>query len=191
MSRALFLGSHPDDVEVSAGGTIVTLVEEGWEVRIWAPTDDWDRSGEAARAAHILGAIYETGHPQWGHRTMVEHFGDDWDLIVTPSSKDSHQEHRAVAELGVSLARSNTISLWEMNHAIPGGIYNMPKLNHFVMFTPEQRDTKIRALWAHQSQVEKYGTWWHNAIGARDRYYGLMANREQLTFAEGFRIVIG
>ena len=190
--RALFLGSHPDDVEISAGGTIRTLVNEDWEVWISPQFPaSWERTEEGIEAAKILGATYmPVSHLD--QREAVEFWSDmGFDLIVTVSSTDSHQDHRAVFELGYSLARKNTISFWEMNHASPGGIYGVPALNHFVTFDAEQWRTKQDAIRQHASQVEKYGRWWLDAISARDRYYGLMTNREKLTFAEGFHIDIG
>ena len=192
--RALFLGAHPDDVVVSAGGTLRTLVDEGWEVWISPQFPaSWERTEEGIEAAKILGATYmPVSHLD--QREAVDYWsGLGFDLIVTPSSTDSHQDHRDVFELGYSLARKNTISFWEMNHAIPGGIYGVPNLNHFVMFNPMQQNLKQKAINAHRSQVEKYGIWWTNTIWTRDRYYGLMASRENspFTYAEGFHIVIG
>lgn len=190
--RALFLGAHPDDVEISAGGTIRTLVDEGWEVWISPQFPaSWERTEEGIEAAKILGATYmPVSHLD--QREAVEFWSDmGFGLIVTPPSRDSHQDHRKVAELGLSLARKNNISLWEMNHAIPGGIYGMPALNHFVVFDANQQRTKEQALRAHESQVEKYGDWWESAVYIRDRYYGIMVNRDKVVYAEGFRIVVG
>ncbi len=46
--KALFIAAHADDVEISAGGTIQTLVADGWEV--WTTTtitEGRTRIGEA------------------------------------------------------------------------------------------------------------------------------------------------
>ncbi len=187
--RALFIAAHADDVEISAGGTIQVLIEEGYEV--WTTTTAQhakERTIEAVEAAEILGAIYI---PVVGSIRYLTTYWDDYNfsLIVTPSSTDSHEEHRQAAELGVGLARGNDITLMEMNHAIPGGIYRMPQLNHFVTFSVDQMEIKALAVHAYRSQKEKYGSWWPLAIKARDRYYGLMADRVGVSFAEGFNIV--
>ncbi len=188
--RALFIAAHADDVEISAGGTIQVLIEDGWEVWTTATiTPDRERLRESVDAAKILGA---TIMPYRGDiRELTSYWdGFDFDLIVTPSSTDSHPEHREAAELGVALTRKNDTALWEMNHAIPGGIYRMPQLNHFVEFPIYKSTVKSRAIRAYKSQILKYGPWWLSAINARDLYYGLMANRHDTPFyAEGFHIV--
>ncbi len=187
--RSLFMGAHPDDVEISAGGTILTLIDEGWEVWITntEPTSRI-RTVESVEAAKILGAIYM---PYSGDsRDLVRYWGDlPIDLFVTPSAVDSHPEHRKAADIGVQLVRGNDVGLWQMNHAIPGSVVPAPQLNHFVRFTISQATTKYRAIRAHTSQLEAYGQWWIDVIDARDRYYGLIGNREDLVYAEGFRIV--
>jgi LmbE family N-acetylglucosaminyl deacetylase len=189
--RALFMGAHPDDVEVSAGGTVQTLVEDGWEV--WITTTVYEgskRLDEGLAAAEILGASYI---PVSGtHEEIVGSWSDigDFDLIVTTPITDSHPAHRTTAKIGLALTRRNDVDLWEMNHAIPGGIANSPDLNHFVTFSFEQETNKQRALKAHKTQDTKYGDWWRPAILARDRYLGLMVERGQIiAYAEGFRIV--
>ncbi len=192
--RALFLGAHPDDVETGAGGTIQTLVEDGWEVWVSTTHHIRERIGEGVDASKILGATYMpySRIGPSGVSEFVAYFsGLPLDLIVTSSPTDSHQDHRAVAELGLSLARKNNIALWQMNHAIPGGIYNAPQLNHFVMHSLDQHNVKEQALRAHKSQSEKYGPWWEDTVYMRDRYYGSMIDRENVVFAEGFHIVIG
>lgn len=186
------IGAHPDDVEVSTGGTIQTLVADGWDVEVNVQGPSIERWNEHSRAVKILGArssARPVGEPRhevsWIERLAI------WppDLIVTTSSTDTHPDHRAAAELGLSLVRKNNITLWEMNHAIPGGIYGAPQLNHFVVFSGEQANMKRDALKAHKSQFEKYGYWWLDTVMARDRYYGLLADRETYLYAEGFRIV--
>ncbi len=132
VNRALFIGAHPDDVEISAGGTIQTLVDEGWDVWIThtEPTSI-ARMEESIDAVKILGATYM---PYMGDsRDLVRYWGDlPIDLFVTPSAVDTHPDHRAAAAIGAQLARGNDVELWEMNHAIPGGVTCAHQLNHIV-----------------------------------------------------------
>jgi LmbE family N-acetylglucosaminyl deacetylase len=183
--RALFLGAHPDDVEVCAGGTVAKLTEQGWGVDIYSWV--YGRGDEAREAAKILGAMwfpYRKGE----QRAVVAHLDTvgPWSLIVTPSPQDSHQEHRQVAELGYSLARRNNVELWHMNHAMPGGIAMSPNLNHYVVFDTFHAHQKQLAIEAHESQVEKYGSEWFGSIWTRDKHYGDVVGAD---FAEGYERV--
>jgi LmbE family N-acetylglucosaminyl deacetylase len=191
--RALFLGAHPDDVEVGAGGTIARLVDEGWEVNIEIPYPGKERANEAIAAANILGAGYNH-FPQpgiWNHRntiTTLERRNIWLDLIVTPSPVDSHQEHRQIADLGLSLARKNNVDLWHMDSAIPGGLANNPRLNHYVKLEASHIARKEAAVRAHQSQVTKYGDWdwWWGTIFDRASYLGGMIEFGDFIYAEGY-----
>lgn len=190
--RALFIGAHPDDIEISAGGTIQTMLTDSWDVTILINGHSSDeRRGEAVDAATILGvhlACIDMSYDRSKIAYLEER--EPWDLIVTTPMTDTHPSHREAAELGLALARGNTTELWQMNHAIPGGICPSPQLNHFVTFGLDESLLKGRAIGAHKSQVLKYGPWWLSAIRTRDHYYGMMHNRERsLTYAEGFTIV--
>ena len=184
--RALFLGAHPDDVEVCAGGTVAKLTGKDWEVNISTPLPVWTRLLESRKAAESLGAEYQPWSDTLPRREMIVYLesGGAWDLIVTPSPQDSHQEHRETAELGYALARKNNVELWHMNTGIPGGLAISPNLNHFMTFGSEEWQAKSNALQAHESQWDKYGGWdWHDTIVARDVYYGGILGAQ---YAEGY-----
>ncbi len=63
--EVLAIGAHPDDVEMSCGGTLIKLVREGWRVAIVDCTrgefgsrgTPEVRAREAERAAAIIGAV--------------------------------------------------------------------------------------------------------------------------------------
>lgn len=60
----LAIGAHPDDIELSAGGTVALLADQGYRVglldltraRLSTRGDEFTRQDEAAEAAQILGA---------------------------------------------------------------------------------------------------------------------------------------
>ena len=184
--RALFLGAHPDDVEVCAGGTVAKLTGKDWEVVIATPHPANLRYMEAQEAAGALKATYWAIDPDLPRREVIVYLelNGIWDLIVTPSPQDSHQEHRETAELGYALARKNNVELWHMNTGIPGGLAISPNLNHFMTFGSEEWQAKSNALQAHESQWDKYGGWdWHDTIVARDVHYGGILGAR---YAEGY-----
>src|SRR5690606_20024246 len=63
MADALFIGAHPDDIEIIAGGTVAKLVAKGYDVVAADATHGEmgtrgsreERDREAARAAEMLG----------------------------------------------------------------------------------------------------------------------------------------
>ena len=187
--RALFLGAHPDDVEVCAGGTAAKLTSRDWELVIATPNPyKSQRWLEARDAAMILGGVYWGWNEEMTQREVLVYLEGGqrpaWDLIVTPSPQDSHQEHQEISRLGYALARKNNVELWHMNTAIPGGLAITPKLNHFMTFGMAEMQVKSKAIQAHGTQWDKYGSWkWHDTIVARDRHYGGLIGAP---YAEGY-----
>jgi LmbE family N-acetylglucosaminyl deacetylase len=118
----LAVGAHPDDVEISCGGTLAALVARGIEVHIAVVTDGWCgsyelpgpeiaqiRLGEGRRAADICGAASFThlGMHDQGSEATIERRRDLVNLIrrlgasvlLGHSPSDYHVDHRNAAEL--------------------------------------------------------------------------------------------
>ena len=118
----LAVGAHPDDVEISCGGTLAALASRGHEVHIAVVTDGWCgsyelpgpeiarvRLGEARRAAEICGAASFThlGMHDQGSETTIARRRDLVNLIrrlgasvlLGHSPVDYHVDHRNAAQL--------------------------------------------------------------------------------------------
>lgn len=111
----LAVGAHPDDIEIGAGGTLLTLAETrpGLAVHYVVLTGTPDRHAEArdAAAAFLPGAdltvelhdLPEGRLPAaWAQaKDTLEEVAqrDRPDLIIAPSTNDAHQDHRTVAEI--------------------------------------------------------------------------------------------
>lgn len=184
--KILALGAHPDDVEVSAGGTIARFVAEGNEVAIcnlWPKT--WGKEG--AFAAAVLGAEELLWSGTNGPQEVIDGlYGWGPDLIIAPQPVfDSHQEHRLAGEVAQSVARRNETIVWFMDHAIPGGwIAARPRPNHFVD-TSGYGPLKSEAILQYKTPLAQYGKEWLTNIIQRDLYYGSIIGTER---AEGFTI---
>ena len=107
----IFFGAHPDDVELSAGGTIVKLVKDGLRVGMVDLTrgemgtrgTPQTRKREAANAAKALGATFreqldfQDGNLQTGRKQELQLIEvlRRWRprLVVGPWPDDRHPDH--------------------------------------------------------------------------------------------------
>lgn len=119
--RFLIIGAHPDDPDLSAGGTASKLVKAGHVVKFLSVTNGnaghyalkgqelaARRAGEAAASGRILGCPYtvmdhDDGRlmPDLATREdlMREIRRFDPDVIITNRPNDYHADHRATAQL--------------------------------------------------------------------------------------------
>jgi LmbE family N-acetylglucosaminyl deacetylase len=119
----LALGAHPDDIEIAAGGTLLTLAERhpGLLVRYVVLTGAPARQAEARAAARAftpgadltvelhdlpdgrLPAVY--GHVA---RSVAP------DVILAPSAADAHQDHRTLGSLVTTAFRNQVLLSYEV-----------------------------------------------------------------------------
>jgi len=111
----LAVGAHPDDIEIGAGGTLLSLAESqaGLQARYVVLTGSADRQLEARNAASAflptadlaveLHELPEGGLPAiWGQvKYILEEVARSFapDLVIAPSSGDLHQDHRVIADI--------------------------------------------------------------------------------------------
>lgn len=178
--RLLAIGAHPDDVEISCGGTLAAAVREGLSVGILDLTrgelgtngTPEIRAGEAAEAARLLGVTgrwnaalpdgaihpYDPEHVRsvvaWLRRLRPE-------LVVTHFTEDRHPDHVAASALV-----DRAIYLAGLRRFDAEGAPHRPRARyHFasrIGFTPSfvidvtpTWETKIAAILAHGSQVSR------------------------------------
>jgi LmbE family N-acetylglucosaminyl deacetylase len=126
----LALGAHPDDVEIAAGGTLLTLAERhpGMRVRYVLLTGVPERQAEARAAARAftpdadlqvelhdlpdgrLPAAY--GQVKETLENLARSFRPD--VILAPSPQDAHQDHRVVGGLVPTAFRDHVIFSYEI-----------------------------------------------------------------------------
>ena len=129
--QVLCLGAHSDDIEIGCGGTILRLVEEyPCCVIHWVVFSTLgEREAEAQRGAALFAGPARLRDP------VLKRFPDGYlpyagaevkavfeelkrtvspDLILTPSRKDAHQDHRFVAELTWNTFRDHLILEYEI-----------------------------------------------------------------------------
>jgi LmbE family N-acetylglucosaminyl deacetylase len=158
----LCLGAHADDIEIGAGGTVLSLLESRPDARVhWVVfSAAGERKAEAEACAQaFLGRA--------GARDISIHdfrdgfFPADWGrlketfealkrkvrptLILTHHGRDAHQDHRAVSELAWNTFRDHLI----LEYEIPKYDPDLGNPGLFVPLSEAQARTKIDALMTH------------------------------------------
>jgi LmbE family N-acetylglucosaminyl deacetylase len=201
-NRVLVLAAHTDD-EFGCAGTVSRLVELGAHVQYVAlsrceesvpagfPSDVLERECRACTKA--LG-IKEADTDVQGFQ--VRHFprfrqeilellvarrkAFAPDLVLLPSSHDTHQDHKTVFEEGFRAFKHSTI----LGYELPQNLIAFHN-TAFVRLSPEHLQRKIQALDLYKSQhFRSYST--GEFITSLARVRGVQCNAE---FAEAFEVI--
>lgn len=180
--NVLAIGAHPDDLDISCGGTLVRLAQSGARVVMCVMTDGRAnplgdpeqvaarRRGEAERSAGIAGAeLAWLGFPDG---RLVDEFParlaliDQMmrvqpDLIITHSPDDYHSDHNTTSRLvmaAVQMAWAPPSELQGEPLRKPVPVAFMPSANG-INFIPEEYvdisdvwKTKLQMALSHRSQ---------------------------------------
>ena len=126
----LAVGAHPDDIEIGAGGTLLSLAEAqpGLRARYVVLTGTSERHQEARTAASAflpaadlaveLHELPESRLPAAWHQVkdVLEQVARSCspDLILAPSRDDAHQDHRTIAEIVLTVFRDQLYLAYEI-----------------------------------------------------------------------------
>jgi bacillithiol biosynthesis deacetylase BshB1 len=181
MKIAMIVAAHPDDAELAMGGTIVKMIESGWDVVIVDLTDGEPtpfgskelRQKETEKASYILGIEKRVclGMPNRYLQTNLENRRklaeiirlNQPDLIFGPAIPDYHPDHIEAAKLieGARFeAKFHKTNMKGTSHWIHRqyGYYSTHRLDYykpsFIVDVTDQWDKKVRAIQAYQSQIE-------------------------------------
>ena len=193
----LAVGAHPDDIEIGAGGLLLSLAES-WpgplRARYVVLTGTAERHQEARAAAHAFlpGAdlaidlfdLPEGRLPAaWGRaKEILEKVARSCspDLIVAPSPYDAHQDHRIIGELVPTVFRDQLY----LGYEIPkwDGDIGCPSV--YVPLPGNLARRKVELL--HKCYPSQHGRdWWDDEV-----FLGLARLRGmecRARYAEAFR----
>ncbi|HEY2826726.1 MAG TPA: PIG-L deacetylase family protein [Pirellulales bacterium] len=165
----LCLGAHSDDIEIGAGGTLMTLLAERRELDVhWVVfSAGGERGGEArasaekllepaARKTIALHNFRDTCFPFVGleikERFLQLQREVQPELIFTHRREDMHQDHRLIAELTWNAFRNHLI----LEYEIPKYEGDLGAPNFFVPLAENLARQKVEHLLAHfPTQREK------------------------------------
>jgi LmbE family N-acetylglucosaminyl deacetylase len=129
--RVLAIGAHSDDIEIGAGGTLLTLLAARRRLELYwlvlsaqgRRADEARRSAMAltrgARALHLDLAAFRDGYFPAEFAQIKDHFEATKrrvkpELILTHRLEDRHQDHRITAELTWNTWRDHLIAEYEI-----------------------------------------------------------------------------
>jgi LmbE family N-acetylglucosaminyl deacetylase len=154
----LALGAHPDDIEIAAGGTLLTLAARhpGLRVRYVLLSGTPERQREARTAARAFTRdadlrvethdLPDGRFPAvWGQvKDVMEGVARSPrpDVILAPSATDAHQDHRTIGELVLTAFRDQVYLAYE----IPKWDGDMSRQNMYVPLTEEVARRKAELL---------------------------------------------
>ena len=193
--RLLAIGAHPDDIEIGAGGALLTLAQvcPSLQVRYIVLTGTAERHDEAraAAGAFLSGAdvsIDLHGLPEgrlptrWGDvKDILEENAAAWtpDLIVAPSPTDAHQDHRTIAEIVPTVFRDS----FSLGYEIPKWDGDLGRPTVYLPLSDAVAHRKVELL--HKCFPSQAGRdWWDD-----DVFLGLARLRGmecRARFAEAF-----
>jgi len=189
----LCLGAHPDDIEIGCGGTLLAMAASGRAtIRAAVLTGSTARHQEARNAASAFtGSDAELTLHSMPDGRLPEHWGqvkqslEDLarhtrpDLVLTPRTDDSHQDHRLVARLAKTTWRDSLILQYE----IPKWDGDLRPVTHYVPLTDDQARRKVDLLHTCFTS-QRHRDWWDDEV-----FLGLMRLRGtevRSRYAEGF-----
>lgn len=171
----LAVGAHPDDIEIGAGGTLLSLAASrpGLRVRYVVLTGAAERRLEARSAAQAFlpGAdltIEQHDLPEgrlpacWAAvKNVLEDVAASCapDLVLAPSAGDAHQDHRTTAEIIPTVFRDQLY----LGYEIPKWDGDLGRPSVYVPLTADVARQKTELL--HKCYPSQRGRdWWDDEV---------------------------
>ncbi|MBO0727837.1 MAG: PIG-L family deacetylase [Acidimicrobiaceae bacterium] len=171
--RILAVGAHPDDIEIGAGGTLLSLDRCAPQVRYVVLTGSPERQLEARHAAAAFlpstGLTVELHDLPEGRlpalwavvKDTLESAARTWvpDLILAPSADDAHQDHRTIGEIVTTVFRDSLYLAYE----IPKWDGDLRRPSTYIPLSSEAARRKVELL--HKSFPSQHGRdWWDDEV---------------------------
>lgn len=166
--NTLFVGSHPDDVELGCGGTIIKHLEKGDNVFILVLTNG-EKGDHTLNREECLNSLKSIGIKysniffgnlpdanvvdNYDTINLIERYINDYNItrVYTHHFADRHQDHRNCS-LSVSSAARKTSELF-LFQGPSTTVYFEPHV--FIELSEEHLNKKIEALSCYKTQINK------------------------------------
>jgi len=191
----LAIGAHPDDIEIGAGGTLLSLAEARPDTRACylVLTGTPERQLEARNAASAfipvpdltvrLHDLAEGRLPAlWGQvkQALEDVKSFEPDIVIAPRAQDAHQDHRTIAEIVPTVFRDQLY----LGYDIPKWDGDFGSASMYVPMSAEVARRKVELL--HKCFPSQHRRdWWDDEV-----FLGLARLRGmecRAPYAEAFR----
>ena len=190
----LAIGAHSDDIEIGAGGTILSWIASGAEVSVdWCVLSAAGARGDEARASaedFLRGATANIHLAEFrdGYLPAEHAKAKDWveglkslkpDVILTHARDDAHQDHRVVCELTWNTFRDHLI----LEYEIPKWDGDLGQPNAYIGLSDEILSHKIELLHRHFGSQRSKAWFDEETFRGLARLRGMECRQR---YAEGF-----
>lgn len=160
--RVLVLSPHTDDGELGAGGTMARLIEEKAQIEYIAFSSTPELEKECERALGIFKGIstmflnFKKRHYPQQRQEILQFLYDtknklNPDLVLTPSTRDHHQDHEVVTNEALRTFKNCTI----LGYELPWNVIDFME-NCFIEIEDRHLQLKIAALSQYYSQHKRH-----------------------------------
>jgi len=208
--KILALAPHADDVEIAMGGTIAKLSKQNDVTIITSiiPSENHlgkknqymveNRLKEQEKSAKILGAKLKVLNFSQYEFKFSRKYIQIFDTIINKSNPDiifccwehdTHQDHKALAQITYSVLRKNDISLYAYEAMLPGGLNANTFDPQLFVDISNHIKVKIKALKQFKSVFKNKKNTYSNyfdSIIARAKYRGGTIG---VDYAESFQVI--
>jgi LmbE family N-acetylglucosaminyl deacetylase len=192
--KLVCLAAHPDDIEIAAGATLLSLAERGGVQGYWLTmTGSPDRRTEAESAARAFLPDSQSSFHTFPDGRLPAHWNEvkdilhafaaalpDADLVLAPRMDDAHQDHRLLGTMAPTVWRDALV----LHYEIPKWDGDLGRSNCYVPISAELGQRKVSLLNEHYlSQRDR--DWWDDEM-----FFGLMRIRGmecRSRYAEAFQ----
>jgi LmbE family N-acetylglucosaminyl deacetylase len=171
----LAVGAHPDDIEIAAGGLLLSLAaaRPGLRVHYVLCTGSPGRQAEAqaAAAAFLPGAELSFALHELPDGRLPAHWDEvkdilhvaagvlSPDLVICPAPNDAHQDHRLLAEQTPTVFRDQLV----LHYEIPKWDGDLARRNVYVPMPDDLARRKTELLHA-SFPSQKDRDWWDDEV---------------------------
>ena len=169
------LGAHPDDIEIAAGGLLLSLATRYPGVRVHyvlcTGTPDRQAEARAASAAFLPGAALTHALHGLPDGRLPAHWDEAKqilqdaaaalrpDLVLAPSPGDAHQDHRLIGELVPTAFRDALV----LHYEIPKWDGDLGRPNVYLPLDEAVARRKVELLHA-SFPSQKARDWWDDEL---------------------------